>query len=71
MTINGKRDNFELADLEAVAGQIRGIDAPAIIKEVCAAVKRWREIAGSVGVAPRLVDEIEKTHRLYLGETLA
>lgn len=71
MTINGKRDRFELADLEAVARQIRGIDAPAIIQEVCAAVKRWREIAGSVGVAPRLIDEIEKTHRLYLGEAIA
>ena len=71
MTVNGKRDNFELADLEAIAKQVRGIDARVIIREVCAAVKRWREIAESVGVAPRLIDEVEKTHRLYLGEMLA
>ncbi len=71
MTVNGKRDKFELTDLEAVAKQVRGIDAQGIIEEVCLAVKRWREIAGSVGVAPRLIDEIEKTHRLYLGETFA
>jgi serine/threonine-protein kinase HipA len=68
MTVNGKRDKFERADLEAVAKQVRGIDAQGVIDEVCVAVKRWREIAGSVGVAPRLIDEIEKTHRLYLGE---
>ncbi|ANJ54662.1 toxin HipA [Pseudomonas silesiensis] len=70
MTVNGKRDKFEIADLEAVAKQVRGMDASTIIKEVCAAVKRWREIAESVGVAPRLIDAIENTHRLYLGETL-
>lgn len=71
MTVNGKRDKFEVADLEAVAKQVKGIDAHSIIKEVCAAVKRWRSIAESVGVAPQMVDEIEKTHRLYLGESLA
>jgi len=71
MTVNGKRDKFELADLEAVAKQVKGIDAHSIIKEVCTAVKRWRSIAESVGVAPQMIDEIEKTHRLYLGESLA
>lgn len=70
MTVNGKRDKFELADLEAVAKQIRGIDAHSIIKEVCAAVKQWRAIAEKVGVAPQMIAEIEKTHRLYLGDTL-
>lgn len=70
MTVNGKRDKFELADLEAVAKQVKGIDAHSIIKEVCAAVKRWRAIAESVGVAPKMIDEIEATHRLYLGDTL-
>lgn len=70
MTVNGKRDKFELADLEAVSKQVKGIDAHSIIKEVCAAVKRWRAIAESVGVAPKMIDEIEATHRLYLGETL-
>lgn len=70
MTLNGKRDKFELADLEALANNVRGIDAHSIIKEVCAAVKRWRSIAESVGVAPKMIDEIETTHRLYLGDTL-
>lgn len=70
MTVNGKRDKFELADLEAAAKQVKGIDAHSIIKEVCAAVKRWREIAESVGVAPKMIDEIEATHRLYLGDAL-
>ncbi|MBZ9782760.1 type II toxin-antitoxin system HipA family toxin [Pseudomonas sp. REP124] len=70
MTVNGKRDKFELADLEAVARQVRGIDAHAIIKEVCTAVKRWRPIAEAAGVAPRMINEIEATHRMYLGQTL-
>ncbi|MDF9778785.1 serine/threonine-protein kinase HipA [Pseudomonas baetica] len=70
MTVNGKRDKFELTDLEAVAKQVKGIDAHSIIKEVCAAVKRWRAIAESVGVATKMIDEIEATHRLYLGDTL-
>ncbi|MGF6626674.1 serine/threonine-protein kinase HipA [Pseudomonas frederiksbergensis] len=71
MTVNGKRDKFELADLEAVAKQVKGIDAHAIIKEVCAAVKQWRAIAEKVGVAPEMINDVEVTHRLYLGESLA
>lgn len=69
MTVNGKRDKFKLSSLEAVAKQVRGIDAHSIIKDVCTAVKRWREIAESVGVAPKMVNDIEKTHRLYLGDS--
>lgn len=68
MTLNGKRDKFEVADLLEVAGQVRGIDAKQIIHEVCAAVKRWPEIAKAVEVAPRVIAEIGKTHRLYLGD---
>ncbi|WP_414705520.1 type II toxin-antitoxin system HipA family toxin [Pseudomonas sp.] len=69
MTINGKRDRFEVADLEAVANQVRGLDAKKIISEVYGAVKRWPEIAESVGVNPKMISEISKSHRLYLGET--
>ncbi|APC19505.1 hypothetical protein BLL42_27625 (plasmid) [Pseudomonas frederiksbergensis] len=67
MTINGKRDKFEVLDLEEVATQVRGLDAKKMISEVYEAVKRWPEIAESVGVNPRMIDEIAKSHRLYLG----
>lgn len=69
MTINGKRDKFEVADLEAVANQVRGLDAKKIISEVYGAVKRWPEIAESVGVNPKMISDISKSHRRYLGET--
>lgn len=69
MTINGKRDKFEVADLEAVANQVRGLDAKKIISEVYGAVKRWPEIAESVGVNSEMMSKISKSHRLYLGET--
>lgn len=66
MTINGKRDGFSLADLEAVAAVAhlaRG-RARAILDEVQVAVGGWREIAAGVRVDDRLAATIGATHRL-------
>src|SRR5271156_2505718 len=57
MSINGKRDDFTVADLRAVAavaGLPRG-RAEAILAEVSDIVAGWREIAGEVGIDEQLV----------------
>jgi serine/threonine-protein kinase HipA len=66
MTINGKRDDFTLADFEAVAetaGLRRG-RAAAILAEVVGAVKEWPRHAQSAGVAAVQRDRISETQRL-------
>lgn len=69
MTINGKRDNFTVDDLLAVAKHISKLDGKKVIKEVADAVRRWREFAGQAGMTDQeLIDQIEKTHRLYLAD---
>jgi len=66
MTMNGKRDDYTMADFEAcakVALMKRG-RAPALIEEVQAAVKRWPEFAAEARLADPWRDKIQKTHRL-------
>ncbi len=70
LTLNGKRDNFEIDDLLALAGQVKGLDAKPIIREVCEAVKRWPIFAKESGVALETIDAIAATHRLYLGDSI-
>jgi serine/threonine-protein kinase HipA len=68
MSINGKRDEFNVADLRAVsavAGLKRG-RAEAILAEVAAVVAGWREIAGEVGVDEQMAEQIARSHRLTL-----
>jgi serine/threonine-protein kinase HipA len=68
MSVNGKRDGFNLEDLKAcgrVASLKRG-RAQAILGEVTAAVARWSEFAERAGVAPKRRRQILKTLRLVL-----
>lgn len=68
MTVQGKRDGFTRADLEACArtvGMKRG-RADAILEEVRSAVSRWREIATAAGVPESQREAIQQTLRLDL-----
>lgn len=66
MTLNGKRDGFELADfiaIEKVAGLKRG-QAKATLHEVQLVVSRWRDYAGTAGVSQDHRDKIHNALRL-------
>lgn len=65
MSLNGKRDNFELKDLLAVARLITHLEGRKVVKEVVEAVRRWSEFAEFAGMAEdNLIEQIESTHRL-------
>jgi serine/threonine-protein kinase HipA len=65
MSINGKREEFELEDLIALgeSGGIKRTRALGIVEEVDAAVARWPEFAAEAGVAEATIAEIGKAHR--------
>jgi serine/threonine-protein kinase HipA len=65
MSINGKRDGFELEDLVALArsGDIKRAKAIGIIEEVDEAVGRWGSFAAQAGVADATADKIAKAQR--------
>ena len=63
MTINGLSDNFELADLLAVASHYRVHNASDIVAAVESAVAAWQEYADTAGVDERVVRRIAQTHR--------
>lgn len=55
--------------LMAVARQIPRFNARKVIGQVVDAVRRWREFAQVAGMTDEgLMQQIERTHRLYLGE---
>lgn len=66
MTLNGKRDGFARADLEACAkaALMKRGRAAAIVDEVIAAVRRWPEFASEAGLSDEWRDKIRKAHRL-------
>jgi serine/threonine-protein kinase HipA len=64
MTINGKRDGFELADLLAVGESISLPKPKEIVQEVIDAVRRWPEFARQAGVGSAVASEIKNHHRL-------
>jgi serine/threonine-protein kinase HipA len=68
MTVNGKRDQFTISDLEAVArsGSMKRGRAGAIYEEVRAAVSRWRDFAGAAGVDERRLEQVEGAMRVEL-----
>lgn len=70
MTINGKRDDFELEDFRACArtASMKRGRAEAILDEVRQAVSRWREHAEAAGVDPAQRERIQATLRLSTGE---
>jgi len=66
MTLNGKRDGFELADfiaVEKIAGLKRG-QAKAILHDVQQVVARWRDYADAAGVTQDHRDKIQNALRL-------
>ena len=65
MSLNGKRDKFEFEDLEACAAScsMKKGRAAAILREVFAAVSRWREFAEQAGVPASVAQKIQATHR--------
>ncbi|MBB3059484.1 type II toxin-antitoxin system HipA family toxin [Microbulbifer rhizosphaerae] len=66
MSINGKRDQFTLEDLVAVAESISIKKPRDIIEEVAAAVARWPEFAERAGVKESFVRQIAENHRQLL-----
>ena len=68
MSLNGKRDGFERADLFAVASLIGNFkkESRQIYDEVVEVVRNWREYAERAGVFEHLSIEIEKNLRLEL-----
>ena len=69
MTINGKQDDFSLADFEKCASVVRisRTTVAGILEEVIDAVKACPEIAASVGVPQAVSNEIARNHRLKFG----
>jgi serine/threonine-protein kinase HipA len=68
MSINGKRDDFTVADLDqaaSVAGLKRGAGRR-ILEEVTAAVGRWPEFAATAQIPEETVEGIAATLRLHL-----
>ena len=68
MTLNGKRDGFEVADFTAcgrTASLKRG-RAAAILREVQGAVSRWPEFAEAAGVPADAMRRIGAVHRTEL-----
>jgi serine/threonine-protein kinase HipA len=66
MTLNGKRDDFELEDFKACAksASMKRGKAEAIIEAVRSVVARWHEYADKAGVAARQRDVIQNALRL-------
>jgi serine/threonine-protein kinase HipA len=73
MSVNGKRDGFEVDDLIRCADSVsmQRARALAILEEVGAAVADWREFADVAGVPEERAQEIGAEHRLGLSPQLA
>lgn len=71
MSLNGKRDGFEIVDLIAFAGvaDVKKTRANAILGEVTAAVFNWRRFAEQADVTESDVNRIENAHRRELVTT--
>ena len=70
MSVNGKRDQFSRADLEAVGrnAQLKRGRAETIAEEVITAVRAWPRFAADAGVPEATWSEIQSSHRLNLLE---
>ena len=70
MSVNGKRDQFSRADLEAVGrnAQLKRGRAETIADEVITAVRTWPRFAADAGVPEATWSEIQSSHRLNLLE---
>jgi serine/threonine-protein kinase HipA len=66
MSLNGKRDKFDLEDFKACARTVpmkRG-RAEEILEEVQNAVLRWEEFSTQANVSDSFITKIENAHRL-------
>lgn len=68
MTVNGKRDGFTQADLEACArsAHMKRGRAASIIDDVQHTVQRWPEFAAQANLSDTWVDTIGRAHRITL-----
>lgn len=68
MSLNGKRDGFDIDDLIAFAGVsgMKNAKAKAILSEVSSAVSSWRRFAEDAGMPETDIDRIEQTQRRHL-----
>ncbi len=68
MTLNGKRDNFEIDDLIQLANfaDIKTRRAKTVIHSVSDAISNWPTFAETAGVEEKRAVAIGKTHRLNL-----
>lgn len=68
MSVNGKRDQFDRADLLAAGrgAQLKRGRADAIAEEVISAVRDWPRFAAEAGVAEDRWSPIQASHRLNL-----
>ena len=64
MTVNGKRDEFVLQDLEIVAKSTGIKNWKLIIEEVKEAVDQWKQLAAANEVDLVKINEIKKLHRM-------
>jgi serine/threonine-protein kinase HipA len=64
MSINGKRDHFQLDDLTAVGESISLPRPGEIIDEIVDAVRKWPLFAEKAGITEEKVSEISRYHRL-------
>ncbi len=68
MSLNSKRDGFDVDDLTAFAGVggLKKTKAKAILSEVSSAVSAWRRFAQEAGMPETDADRIERTQRRQL-----
>lgn len=68
MTLNGKRDDFNLDDFNACATNafMQKGRAEDIVRNVQDTVKKWSAFADEAGVDPQHILRIQRTHRLNL-----
>lgn len=65
MSLNGKRDNFELEDFRACAknSSMKRGRAEEILQQVHSAILKWKEFASEAGVPDKDANSIARTHR--------
>lgn len=71
MSMNGKRDHFSYADLEACgrAAQLKRSRVGQIVEEVQTALAQWPTCAVQAGLAESVWSKIQSTHRLVFPKT--
>ena len=67
MSMNGKRDDFNIEDFETCArtALMKRGRAKAIIEQVQLAVSQWRSIAKEIGIPSERIKQITKAHRFF------